>query len=61
MSNGMPIVIRGFMKPIPTLIKPLGTVAVALRLDAAARIRRRIATTSDTALEPVPVGAGDIP
>ena len=29
MSNGMPIVIRGYMKPIPTLIKPLGTVDVA--------------------------------
>lgn len=26
MSNGMPIVLRGYMKPIPTLIKPLGTV-----------------------------------
>ena len=26
MSNGMPIVIRGYMKPIPTLIKPLNTV-----------------------------------
>lgn len=26
MSNGMPIVIRGYMKPIPTLIKPLQTV-----------------------------------
>ena len=26
MSNGMPIIIRGYMKPIPTLIKPLGTV-----------------------------------
>ena len=25
MSNGMPIIVRGFMKPIPTLIKPLGT------------------------------------
>ena len=25
-SNGMPIVIRGYMKPIPTLIKPLETV-----------------------------------
>ncbi|MEM6335667.1 MAG: chorismate synthase, partial [Bacteroidota bacterium] len=25
-SNGMPIIVRGFMKPIPTLIKPLGTV-----------------------------------
>ena len=26
MSNGMPIVVRGYMKPIPTLIKPLQTV-----------------------------------
>ncbi len=25
-SNGMPIVVRGYMKPIPTLIRPLGTV-----------------------------------
>jgi chorismate synthase len=29
MSNGMPIVVRGFMKPIPTLIKPLDTVDIA--------------------------------
>ena len=29
MSNGMPIVVRGYMKPIPTLIQPLGTVDVA--------------------------------
>lgn len=28
MSNGMPIIVRGYMKPIPTLIKPLGTVDV---------------------------------
>jgi len=27
-SNGMPIVIRGYMKPIPTLISPLGSVDV---------------------------------
>jgi chorismate synthase len=25
-TNGMPVIIRGYMKPIPTLIKPLGTV-----------------------------------
>lgn len=25
MSNGMPIIVRGYMKPIPTLIKPLGS------------------------------------
>ena len=29
MSNGMPIIVRGYMKPIPTLIKPLGTVDIA--------------------------------
>lgn len=28
MSNGMPIVVRGYMKPIPTLIKPLDSVDV---------------------------------
>jgi chorismate synthase len=28
MSTGMPIVIRGFMKPIPTLIKPLRTADI---------------------------------
>lgn len=29
MSNGMPIIVRGYMKPIPTLIKPLATVDIA--------------------------------
>lgn len=29
MSNGMPIVVRGYMKPIPTLIKPLDSVDLA--------------------------------
>ena len=29
MSNGMPIIVRGYMKPIPTLIKPLGTADMA--------------------------------
>ncbi len=28
-TNGMPIVVRGYMKPIPTLIKPLDSVDVA--------------------------------
>ena len=28
-TNGMPVVIRGYMKPIPTLIKPLQTVDIA--------------------------------
>ncbi len=26
MTTGMPLVVRGFMKPIPTLIRPLMTV-----------------------------------
>lgn len=29
MTNGMPLVVRGTMKPIPTLIKPLATVDLA--------------------------------
>ena len=28
-SNGMPVVVRGAMKPIPTLIRPLGSVDLA--------------------------------
>ena len=28
-TNGMPIIVRGYMKPIPTLIKPLDTVDIA--------------------------------
>ncbi len=27
-TNGMPVIVRGFMKPIPTLIKPLQTVDI---------------------------------
>lgn len=29
MSNGMPLVVRGYMKPIPTLIEPLDSVDMA--------------------------------
>ena len=29
MTNGMPIIVRGYMKPIPTLIQPLETVDMA--------------------------------
>nr|WP_304621785.1 chorismate synthase [Rhodothermus marinus] len=28
-TTGMPIIVRGYMKPIPTLIKPLETVDIA--------------------------------
>jgi len=30
-TNGMPIIVRGYMKPIPTLIKPLDSVDTATR------------------------------
>ena len=29
MTTGLPVIVRGYMKPIPTLIKPLGTVDLA--------------------------------
>jgi chorismate synthase len=45
MSNGMPIVIRGFMKPIPTLIKPLGTVDIATGESMPTRYERSDVTS----------------
>lgn len=39
--------------------KALGTVAIAVRANAVARLRRR-ATTTDAELEPLAVGAGDL-
>ena len=29
MTNGMPVIVRGHMKPIPTLIRPLASVDLA--------------------------------
>lgn len=45
MSNGMPIIVRGFMKPIPTLIKPLGTVDLATGEQQPTRYERSDVTS----------------
>jgi chorismate synthase len=45
MSNGMPIVVRGYMKPIPTLIKPLGTVDIESGEAQATRYERSDVTS----------------
>ncbi|HDP4167466.1 TPA: chorismate synthase [Staphylococcus aureus] len=40
MSNGMPIIVNGVMKPIPTLYKPLNSVDINTREDFKATIER---------------------
>jgi len=45
MSNGMPIVVRGYMKPIPTLIKPLNTVDIGTGEAQATRYERSDVTS----------------
>ncbi|KGA99143.1 chorismate synthase [Alkalihalobacillus alcalophilus ATCC 27647 = CGMCC 1.3604] len=40
MTNGMPIVVRGVMKPIPTLYKPLQSVDIETKETFAASIER---------------------
>ncbi|MEL7567498.1 MAG: chorismate synthase [Dehalobacterium sp.] len=40
MSNGEPIIIRAAMKPIPTLMKPLGTVDVTGKTPVLAQVER---------------------
>ncbi len=45
MSNGMPIIVRGYMKPIPTLIKPLGTVDVQTHESQPTRYERSDVTS----------------
>lgn len=44
-SNGMPIVIRGYMKPIPTLIKPLMSVDLATKEPQPTRYERSDVTS----------------
>jgi chorismate synthase len=39
-SNGMPIIVRGYMKPIPTLIKPLDSVDTATQEAQPTRYER---------------------
>ena len=45
MSNGMPILVRGFMKPIPTLIKPLGTADMVTGEEQPTRYERSDVTS----------------
>ncbi|MDA0684998.1 MAG: chorismate synthase [Bacteroidetes bacterium] len=45
MSNGMPIIVRGFMKPIPTLIKPLGTADMSTGKESPTRYERSDVTS----------------
>lgn len=45
MSNGMPIVVRGYMKPIPTLIKPLDSVDIESRETKPTRYERSDVTS----------------
>lgn len=40
MTNGMPVVVRGVMKPIPTLYKPLQTVDIDTKEPYTAQVER---------------------
>ena len=44
-SNGMPIILRGYMKPIPTLIKPLETVDLETGVSQPTRYERSDVTS----------------
>lgn len=44
-SNGMPIVIRGYMKPIPTMIKPLQSVDIITLEQRSTRYERSDVTS----------------
>jgi chorismate synthase len=40
MTDGMPLRVKGYMKPIPTMLKPLATVDLATREATQARYER---------------------
>jgi len=44
-TNGMPVIVRGYMKPIPTLVKPLGSVDLATGEAVPARYERSDVTS----------------
>jgi chorismate synthase len=44
-TTGMPIIVRGYMKPIPTLIKPLDTVDIATKEAQPTRYERSDVTS----------------
>lgn len=45
MTNGMPVIVRGYMKPIPTLIKPLDTVDLSTGEQTPTRYERSDVTS----------------
>lgn len=45
MSNGMPIIVRGYMKPIPTLINPLRSVDIESGTEQTTRYERSDVTS----------------
>ena len=45
MTNGQPLVVRGWMKPLPTLTKPLQSVDIATHEPAEALRERTDSTT----------------
>ena len=45
MTNGMPVIVRGYMKPIPTLIKPLETVDMESHQSQPTRYERSDVTS----------------
>jgi chorismate synthase len=40
MTNGLPVVVRGVMKPIPTLYKPLNSIDIDTKMEFTASIER---------------------
>jgi chorismate synthase len=44
-SNGMPIVVRGYMKPIPTMIRPIQTVDIRTGVSQPTRYERSDVTS----------------
>ncbi len=60
MSNGEDIVIRGYMKPIPTLMEPLDSVNVRTKKQSKAP-RERSDTVAVTSCSAVPVPSGTTP
>ncbi len=44
-TNGMPIIVRGYMKPIPTLVKPLRTVDIETLEEQRTRYERSDVTS----------------
>lgn len=57
MSNGMPIVIKAAMKPIPTLYKPLQSVDIQTKVVKKANVER----SDTTAIVPASLVVESVP